>query len=191
MSGYSGAGTSPSPRNDPHALKDNLMPYALVDHVHEREVTRQLRVAVEFMPHVAPHFRGLAVTTNMHVDGPVSGDDLTALYRAFYAAAPLVHIDDDAPWVRDVAGTHEARIGGITASADGRRVVVVCVLELAMGNLLWARRPAGRTLSLALLPFELFFWFGFALPFGFVVGAARAAITVVPVPVPPALGRKG
>jgi hypothetical protein len=59
--------------------------------------------------------------------------------------------------------------------------VLVCVAELLMGNLLWARRPAGRTLSLALLPVELFFWLGFALPFGFVLGAARAALTVVRV----------
>jgi len=57
--------------------------------------------------------------------------------------------------------------------------VVVCAAELITGNLLWRDRPAGRPMSLALLPFELFFWFGFALPFGFVLGALRAALTVV------------
>jgi hypothetical protein len=57
--------------------------------------------------------------------------------------------------------------------------VLVCVAELMMGNLLWVGRPAGRTMSLALLPVELFFWFGFSLPFGFLLGAARAALTVV------------
>src|SRR3546814_13640134 len=59
VSGYSGAGTTPSDRNDTDKLRDNLMPYALVDHLHEREVSRQSGLAVEFMPHVAPHFRGL------------------------------------------------------------------------------------------------------------------------------------
>ena len=29
VSGYSGAGTAPSPKNDPEALRDNVMPYAL------------------------------------------------------------------------------------------------------------------------------------------------------------------
>lgn len=53
VSGYSGAGTTPSDKNNPEKLRDNLMPYALVDHMHEREVTRQLGVPVEFMPHVA------------------------------------------------------------------------------------------------------------------------------------------
>ena len=37
VSGYSGAGTTPSDKNDPEKLRDNLMPYALTGHVHERE----------------------------------------------------------------------------------------------------------------------------------------------------------
>ena len=36
VSGYSGAGTSPSPKNDPVYLKDNLIPYSLTGHMHER-----------------------------------------------------------------------------------------------------------------------------------------------------------
>ena len=43
VSGYSGAGTTPSDKNDPDKLRDNLMPYALAGHVHEREVSAQLR----------------------------------------------------------------------------------------------------------------------------------------------------
>ena len=57
--------------------------------------------------------------------------------------------------------------------------VVVCAAELVTGGLLWREHPAGRTMSLTLLPFELFFWFGFALPFGFVLGALRAALTAL------------
>ena len=34
VSGYSGAGTMPSDRNDPDKLRDNLMPYALTGHMH-------------------------------------------------------------------------------------------------------------------------------------------------------------
>ena len=62
--------------------------------------------------------------------------------------------------------------------------VLVCAAELVTGNLLWIRRPAGRTMSLVLLPVEVFFWFGFALSFGFILGALRAALTVVPLPPP-------
>ena len=65
VSGYSGAGTTPSDRNDPEKLRDNLMPYSLTGHVHEREVTRHLGIPVEFVPHVAPHFRGITMTVNL------------------------------------------------------------------------------------------------------------------------------
>ena len=39
VSGYSGAGTTPSDKNDPDKLRDNLMPYALTGHMHEKEVS--------------------------------------------------------------------------------------------------------------------------------------------------------
>ena len=64
VSGYSGAGTSPSDKNNPNKLRDNLMPYSLCGHIHEGEVTRHLDHPVEFMPHVAAHFRGITMTVN-------------------------------------------------------------------------------------------------------------------------------
>ncbi len=129
VSGYSGAGTTPSDRNDPDKLRDNLMPYALVDHVHEREVARRLGIAIEFMPHVAPHFRGLTVTANLHLRTPLDLDGVRARYHARYAGEPLVRVVDDAPWVSRIAGRHGAEVGGFTLSADGHRLVVVATLD--------------------------------------------------------------
>ena len=129
VSGYSGAGTTPSEKNDPAALRDNLMPYALTGHVHEREVGARLGHTVEFMPHVAPHFRGLTVTANLHLAQPVSREDAVARYHARYASEPLVHVVDEAPWVSRIAGRHHAEVGGLTLSADGRRMVVVATLD--------------------------------------------------------------
>ena len=129
VSGYSGAGTTPSDRNDPDKLRDNLMPYALVEHVHEREVARRLGIAIEFMPHVAPHFRGLTVTANLHLRTPLDLDGARARYHARYAGEPLVRVVDEAPWVSRIAGRHGAEVGGFTLSADGRRLVVVATLD--------------------------------------------------------------
>ena len=42
VSGYSGAGTKPSPKNDVNNLKDNLIAYSLTDHLHEKEISAQL-----------------------------------------------------------------------------------------------------------------------------------------------------
>ncbi|PJK01185.1 N-acetyl-gamma-glutamyl-phosphate reductase [Lysobacteraceae bacterium NML91-0213] len=129
VSGYSGAGTTPSDRNNVGLLRDNLMPYALAGHVHEREVGRQLGMQVDFMPHVAAHFRGITMTVNAHLSASVDVDSLAANYRERYASEPLVEIVEDAPWVSRIAGRHGVQIGGFTVGADGRRVVVVATLD--------------------------------------------------------------
>ncbi|HVI59792.1 MAG TPA: N-acetyl-gamma-glutamyl-phosphate reductase [Luteimonas sp.] len=129
VSGYSGAGTTPSDRNDPGKLRDNLMPYALVDHLHEREVSRQTGLAIEFMPHVAPHFRGLTVTANLHLREPMALDAVRARYADWYRDEPLLRVDDAAPWVSRIAGRHGADVGGFALSEDGRRLVVVATLD--------------------------------------------------------------
>ncbi len=125
VSGYSGAGTTPSDKNDPEKLRDNLMPYALIDHVHEREVSRRLRHPIEFMPHVAAHFRGLTITANLHLSAPTTRDTVISRYRDAYAGEPLVRVQDEAPWVSRIAGRHHVEIGGFALSGDGRRLVVV------------------------------------------------------------------
>ena len=129
VSGFSGAGTSPSDKNDPEKLRDNLMPYALTDHIHEREAGEQLGWTVQFMPHVAPHFRGLSITANLHLREPMTLHDVRQRYLDFYAGEPLVGVQDDAPWVSAIAGKPGALIGGFTMGEVGRRVVVVSVLD--------------------------------------------------------------
>lgn len=129
VSGYSGAGTTPSDKNDPEKLHENLMPYSLVNHVHEREVTRHLGHPVEFMPHVAAHFRGITMTVNAHLRDAAPLDDLRARYATAYADEPLVRVVDGAPWVSRIANRHGVEIGGFALSDDGRRLVVVSTLD--------------------------------------------------------------
>jgi N-acetyl-gamma-glutamyl-phosphate reductase len=147
VSGYSGAGTTPSDKNDPDKLRDNLMPYALTGHTHEKEASFQLGLPVEFMPHVAPHFRGLTVTTNLYLNGSMNREEVVARFKKAYAGESLVRIVDDAPWVSRIAHKHHAEIGGFAMSADGRRVVVVATLD----NLLkGAATQAMQNINLAL-----------------------------------------
>jgi N-acetyl-gamma-glutamyl-phosphate reductase len=129
VSGYSGAGTGPSDRNDPEKLRDNLMPYSLTGHVHGREVARQLGHAIEFMPHVAAHFRGITLTANLHLDRGFAADEVRARYDDHYRGEPLVRVVDAAPWVSAVAGKHHAEVGGLALADDGRRLVVVATLD--------------------------------------------------------------
>ena len=149
VSGYSGAGTSPSDKNDPAALRDNLMPYALTGHVHQREVSRRMGHAIEFMPHVAPHFRGITVTANLHLSRAFDRDEVMHRYRARYADEPLVRVLDEAPWVSAIAGEHHVELGGFTLSADGRRLVLVATEDnLLKGAATQALQNLNRTFGL-------------------------------------------
>jgi len=149
VSGYSGAGTMPSDKNNPELLRDNLMPYALTGHLHEREVTTQLGWPVEFMPHVAAHFRGITLTVNAHLNTVLSRDEVMALYHLKYSSEPLLDVGDAPPWVSQIAGKHGVQIGGFTMDAEQRRVVVVAVLDnLLKGAATQALQNLNRALGL-------------------------------------------
>ena len=94
VSGYSGAGTTPSRKNDLDALRDNLMPYALTGHIHEREMTRHTGCGVRFTPHVAAFFRGIVATCHIPLAAPLEADALKALFQDAYAGEALIRIGD-------------------------------------------------------------------------------------------------
>ena len=125
------------------------MPYALTNHVHEREVGTQLGVPVEFMPHVAPHFRGITMTVNLWLQQPLKREEIVALYTQRYADEPLVEIVDEAPWVSRIAGQHGVQIGGFTLAPGNKRVVLVATIDnLLKGAATQALQNLNRALGL-------------------------------------------
>lgn len=50
--------------------------------------------------------------------------------------------------------------------------------EVVVGVLLWRETEAAPWLALVLLPIELVFWVGFALPFGLLLRLARTAMVI-------------
>jgi N-acetyl-gamma-glutamyl-phosphate reductase common form len=147
VSGYSGAGTTPSPRNDPAVLAEGVSPYKLVGHTHEREVSRHLGRPVRFSPHVAPFFRGITVTLQARLREPASPDALSRLYLDTYGGSSLIRfLGDRTPRVQDIANDPGAEIGGLTIGPDGRDLAVVCTVD----NLLkGAASQAVQNLNLA------------------------------------------
>jgi N-acetyl-gamma-glutamyl-phosphate reductase len=147
VSGYSGAGTTPSPRNDPENLSDNLIPYRLSGHNHEKEGSRYLGRTVRFAPHVHPAFRGLLVTCHMTLESPSTNDEAHSVLEEAYRKEPLVDVQDDIPTLRDGSGRNGVLIGGTTVSTDGLGLTVVA----AEDNLLkGAAVQAVQNLNLAL-----------------------------------------
>lgn len=130
VSGYSGAGTKPSPKNDPKFLNNNLIPYALSDHIHEREISARIGHNVAFMPHVGQWFQGISLTVSIPIKkGSLSIDEIRKLYRNFYEDEKLVHVIDDIPLVKDIEGTHGVVIGGFKLNDAEDRVVVCATID--------------------------------------------------------------
>jgi N-acetyl-gamma-glutamyl-phosphate reductase len=153
VSGYSGAGRTPSPRNDPERLRDNLIPYALTGHVHEHEISTRLGRPVRFHPHVAAFFRGISLTVSLDLADPADADSLYEHCLATYRDEPLIRVSREIPEVRQIAGTAGLLIGGFTVDArNPHRASLVVVLD----NLLkGAASQALQNINLALSLDEL------------------------------------
>ena len=148
VSGYSGAGRTPSPRNDPERLADNLIPYSLTGHVHEQEISAHLRRPVRFHPHVAPFFRGISLTVSVMLTESLTSEELLSMYWQHYEGEPLIRLSEEIPEIRDVADTPRLAIGGFTVDErDSMRASFVVALD----NLLkGAASQALQNINLAL-----------------------------------------
>ena len=152
VSGYSGAGTTPSDKNDPNALRDNVIPYKPFDHVHEHEVSRHLGHSVRFLPQVAAFFRGICMTIHVNLSEDI---DAAARVATAYVDEPLVRHSRTPPWVSANAGQHHACIGG-TAQRE-REVTLYATLD----NLL--KGAATQALQNLNLAFDYNEWEGIPL----------------------------
>lgn len=130
VSGYSGAGTKPSPKNDPAYLNNNLIPYSLTDHIHEREISDQLGLQVAFTPHVAQWFQGISHTILIPIKkGLLTSRDVRNLYQDRYHGEQLISVSGEAPLVRDISGKHGVVVGGFAVNSLQDRVVVVATID--------------------------------------------------------------
>lgn len=129
VSGYSGAGTKPSPKNDVELLTHNLIPYSLTDHIHEREISRQLGADVAFIPHVAVWFQGIHHTISIPLNKTMTSRDIRQIYQDRYAGEKLVKVVGEAPLVKDISGRHGVEIGAFAVHSSGRRVVVCATID--------------------------------------------------------------
>ncbi|CAL3964389.1 unnamed protein product [Diplocarpon coronariae] len=129
VSGYSGAGTKPSPKNDVDNLTGNIIPYSLTDHIHEREISTQLGVEVAFVPHVAVWFQGIHHTISLPLKQSMTSRDIRQLYQERYAGERLVKVIGESPSVKNISGKHGVEIGGFGVHSSGKRVVVCATID--------------------------------------------------------------
>lgn len=129
ISGFSGAGSKPSANNNPENLKNNILPYALLEHLHEREVSVQLGLPVTFTPHVAAFFRGITMTTQIELKTSWQLKDVMEHYQQFYKNDDLIKVSADIPTIQQVNHTHNCLVGGFKLSENGQRLTLVSCLD--------------------------------------------------------------
>ncbi len=144
VSGWSGAGTTPSRKNDPDAVRDNIQPYALSGHAHESEIARGVNLDIRFHPSVAPFFRGLTVVASAMID-PSIANTVEERFEAAYAAEPFVILQKDAAEPAAAADRHDCIVGAVSADKDGRFVATAALDNLLKG----AASQAVQNLNLA------------------------------------------
>lgn len=145
VSGYSGAGTvtgppaedgrpTTAPKVTSDSLAGGIRPYALTDHIHEREASRHLSTLltdptspfkVAFTPNVAPWFSGIISVLSLPLNERVTARQVRELYENKYAGERLVTIKKDVPTLPDIAQKHGWTVGGFQVHSDGDRAVIV------------------------------------------------------------------
>ena len=137
VTGTSGAGNKPSGTFHFPNMNENLFPYGIGTHRHMPEIEQIAsdvagkNVTVLFQPHVGPFDRGILSTVYCQPKQQLSNDELSQLYRDFYAGEPFVRIRKDAPAVKDVAGTNCCHI--FPTSVKGRIVSFSAIDNLVKG----------------------------------------------------------
>ncbi|WVQ81246.1 N-acetyl-gamma-glutamyl-phosphate reductase [Cryptococcus sp. DSM 104549] len=152
VSGFSGAGTKSGekdaegrpktvPKISAEDLKGGIRPYALTDHIHEREASLHLSsllpsstpsanpFQVAFVPNVAPWFSGIISVLTAPLAQSMRASEVLELYEQQYAGERLVQISKTVPDVMEAQGKHGWRVGGVQVHSSGKRVVVVGALD--------------------------------------------------------------
>jgi N-acetyl-gamma-glutamyl-phosphate reductase len=151
VTGSTGSGRKPVEGTHHPTRHSDLYSYGALTHRHVPEITACAKAAsgVEaefaFVPHSGPFARGIHVTVQAALKSPLDGAGAIARLREFYAGAPFVRVLDAAPRVKDVVASNYAHL---SASANGRTVAVMCVVDnltkgAAGGAVQWMNRLFG------------------------------------------------
>ncbi len=136
-SGASGAGRAATEETHFVTVDENVSPYGVPRHRHTPEIEQELAalgadVRITFAAHLLPLDQGELVSCYVTPAGVVP-DDLTALYRDFYAGEPFVELTDRPPGVRDVRETNLCRISVHRDERTGRIIAFAVIDNLWKG----------------------------------------------------------
>jgi N-acetyl-gamma-glutamyl-phosphate reductase len=137
-SGASGAGRAPSDKLHFPEVNENLRAYGLFNHRHVPEMLQALDLAERdftFTPHLLPITRGILSTIYVRLSKEREASAVEALFRDFYAAAPLVRVypAGKLPEILAVAHTPYADLGFALDTSTGKLILVSALDNLGKG----------------------------------------------------------
>ncbi len=152
LAGASGAGRQASDGLHHPELAENARAYKPAGtHRHLAEIERTLGHAaaqgtvhvrgggagtplpVSFTPHLIPTVRGILATCSFAVGGDAREADLVGVLRDAYADAPLVHVQDDPPQLKQVTGSDRAVLAVRLDAARGVATAFAAIDNLGKG----------------------------------------------------------
>jgi N-acetyl-gamma-glutamyl-phosphate reductase len=129
LSGISGAGGKPGPKNLFCTVGESVQPYGLAGaHRHTAEMEQNLGVPVSFTPHLVPMNRGLLATVSAPLAADISAVELQEIYQAAYGDEPLLAMREDPPSTGDVRGSCRAHIH-VAVDRARSMVTAVCAID--------------------------------------------------------------
>jgi N-acetyl-gamma-glutamyl-phosphate reductase len=151
VTGSTGSGRKPLDGTHHPRRHGDLYAYQPLAHRHAPEVVACARAAtgvdaeLAFVPHSGPFARGICVTLQARLRGPMDAAAVLAALGDYYRNAPFVRVQSEPPRIKDVACSNYARL---SAAANGQTVAVSCVIDnlvkgAAGGAVQWMNRMLG------------------------------------------------
>ena len=126
ISGVSGAGRKAELGTS--FCEVSLMPYNILKHRHQPEISQEACTEVIFNPHLAPYKRGLLVTSTLNIKPQVTTEQINQAFYEAYNKQPLIRLVNNWPKIDNVANTPFADIHW-QVDRDKHVVVVSCAID--------------------------------------------------------------
>jgi len=151
VTGSTGAGRKPRETTHHPLRQSNLFAYQPLVHRHQPEVSALAKAAtgrgidLHFVPHSGPFARGIHATIFAAAEPATTTESVNAALASYYADSPLVHVGDNLPFMKDIAGSCHATL---SARVENGTVVVCSAIDnllkgAAGGCLQWVNRLLG------------------------------------------------
>ena len=129
-SGVSGAGREAKEATGFCTVAESFSAYGLLNHRHTVEMEMALCARLLFTPHLAPMSRGILATC--YGEAAAEGDPLQVL-RDAYAGEPFVHVTDEPPATKWVAGSNAVQLTARRDDRTGRILAISAIDNLGKG----------------------------------------------------------